>query len=327
MLYFSLSMREVIFIKQNKDKWLEYELAIFGSSKTKPDYLANLYIQLMNDLSYAQTYYPKSKVTLYLNYLAAQTYQKIYKTKRIEENRVVYFFKTEVPLLVYEYKNYLKFSFLIFFIILGIGVLSAKYDPDFVRLILGNGYVDQTLENIKNGDPMGIYKSGSNWGSFIAITINNLYVGLRFFLFGIFAGLGTFLFMMYNGIMLGAFQYFFIQHNTFMESFRGIWLHGALEITSMIIEAFAGFILGGSILFPKTFSRIHSLKRGFKNGLKIFLATVPFTIIAGFIEGFITRYAQQMPDIINYLTIFGTFSLIFYYFIIYPKKVYNSIHS
>jgi hypothetical protein len=56
-------MREVAFIKQNKEKWLEFEQAIFGKAKKNPDELANLYIHLMNDLSYAQTYYPKSKTS------------------------------------------------------------------------------------------------------------------------------------------------------------------------------------------------------------------------------------------------------------------------
>ena len=57
-------MREVAFIKQNKEKWLEFELAIFGKAKKNPDELANLYIQMMNDLSYAQIYYPKSKTVI-----------------------------------------------------------------------------------------------------------------------------------------------------------------------------------------------------------------------------------------------------------------------
>lgn len=318
-------MREVAFIKHNKEQWLEFEKAIYSNTYHKPDYLADMYIQIMNDLSYAQTFYPKSKVTQYLNNLAGQTYQKIYKTKRIEENRVVHFFKTEVPLIVYEHKNYMYFTLLTFAIIVAIGVVSAHYDLNFIRLILGDYYVNLTLDNIQNDDAMGIYKSGSNWGSFIGITFNNLYVGLRFFLYGIFAGLGTLIFLLYNGIMLGAFQYLFIKENAFMDSFRGIWLHGAMEITSMVVEAFAGFILGGSILFPKTFSRINSLKIGFKNGLKIFVATVPFTIFAGFIEGFVTRYAKEMPDVLNYIIIFGTLFLIIYYFFIYPRKVYKKM--
>jgi uncharacterized membrane protein SpoIIM required for sporulation len=320
-------MREIAFIKQNKNQWLEYEKTIYSNAFQQPDYLANMYLQIMNDLSYAQTFYPKSKVTQYLNNLAEQTDQKIYKTKRIEQNRIIHFFKTDIPLTVYEYRSYLKFTVFLFLLIVGIGVVSSHYDLNFIRLILGDFYVNQTLENIKQDDPMAIYQSGSNWGSFIGITFNNLYVGLRFFLYGIFAGLGTLVFLLYNGIMLGSFQYLFIQENVFMDSFRGIWLHGAMEITGMVVEAFAGFILGGSILFPKTFSRLNSFKTGFKNGLKIYIATIPFTIFAGFIEGFITRYTKIMPDILNYIIIFGTLFIIVYYFFIYPKKVYIKLNK
>ena len=170
-------MREVAFIKQNKDKWLDFEQALSGNSTKSPDEVANLYIQLISDLSYAQTYYPKSKTITYLNFLASQIYQKIYKTKREDKNRFISFFKTEVPLLVFEYKRYVLYSFLLFFLCVSIGVISAKYDLDFVRLILGDSYVNMTLDNIKDGNAVAVYKSGSQFGSFIGITLNNLYVG------------------------------------------------------------------------------------------------------------------------------------------------------
>jgi len=319
-------MREVAFIKKNKELWLSYEKALYSSKTQKPDYLAEMYMQIMNDLAYAKTFYPKSKITQYLNSLAIQTYQKIYKTKRIEESRVKRFFFFDVPLTVYKHKKKLNFTLLIFFLFVGIGVISTHFDPNFTRNVLGDYYVNSTLSNIKNEDAMAVYKSGSNWGSFIGITANNLYVGLRFVLFGLTAGFGTLVFLLYNSVMLGTFQYLFVNENAFMESVRGIWLHGAVEITAMIIEAFAGFVLGASMLFPKTFSRINSLKLGFKDALAIFIATIPFTILAGFIEGYITRYAKEMPDILNYAIILSTFSLIFFYFFIYPKRVYKKLN-
>ncbi|MWB96529.1 stage II sporulation protein M [Flavobacterium sp. GA093] len=316
-------MREVAFIKQNKEKWLEFELAIFGKAKKNPDELANLYIQMMNDLSYAQTYYPKSKTVVYLNYLASQIYQKIYKTKRTEKNRLVEFFKTEVPLLVYNYRRYLLYAFILFFLTVGIGVVSAIYDQNFVRLILGDGYVNMTLENIKKGNPMAVYGSGSNWGSFIGITMNNLYVGARCYIYGIFCGIGTFYIALGNGIMLGSFQYFFYEQNVFWKSVRGIWIHGAMEIFAIVIETAAGFILGASILFPKTFSRINSFKIGFKNSFKIFLSTFPFTISAGFLEGYITRYSIEMPNWLSSFIILFTLALISFYYLVYPFIVHQ----
>ncbi len=324
-------MREIAFIKQNKEKWLTFEQAIFGKAKKNPDEMANLYIQLVNDLSYSQTFYPKSKTTQYLNYLASQIYQKIYKTKREDTNRLVYFFKTEVPLIVYQYRRYIMYAFVLFFVFTAIGVLSARYDDSFVRLILGDGYVNMTLENIKEGDPMAVYQSGSNWGGAIAITFNNLFVGLKSFFYGIFAGVGTLWVLIQNSIMLGSFQYFFYEQGVFWESVRGIWVHGSMEIFAMVIEAAAGLILGASMLFPKTYSRLNSFKIGFKNSLKIVLGTMPFTVFAGILEGFVTRYSKAMPNWLNVLIILGTLFLISYYFLIYPyivnKKLQNHVST
>lgn len=318
-------MREVAFIKQNKEKWLEFEQAIFGKSKKNPDEMASLYIHLINDLSYAQTYYPKSKTVTYLNYLASTIYQKIYKTKRQDKNRFKYFFSTEVPLIVYQYRRYLLYAFVLFFCCVGIGVVSARYDQNFVRLILGDDYVNQSLQNIKEGNPVAIYKSGSNWGSFIGITMNNIFVGARCYFYGFFVGFGTFMALLYNSIMLGSFQYFFYERGVFWQSVRGIWIHGSMEIFGIVIEATAGFILGASILFPRTFSRINSLKIGFKDSFKIFISTIPFTIAAGFLEGFITRYSIDMPNWLSVTIILSTLSLISYYYLIYPFIVHRKI--
>jgi uncharacterized membrane protein SpoIIM required for sporulation len=314
-------MREVAFIKQNKTKWQQFEEAITGRSLKGPDEMAHLYIHLVNDLSYSQTYYPKSNTTKYLNFLASQIYQKIYQTKRQEKNRLIYFFKTEVPLLMYQYRYITLFTFILFFTFIGIGVVSAIYDPDFVRLILGDQYVNMTMENIEKGDPIAVYKSGSDWGSFIGITVNNLIVGMKCYTYGVFGGLGTFYIMLSNCIMLGSFQYFFYEHKVFWESVRGIWVHGSMEIFGIVIESTAGFILGASILFPKTFSRFNSFKMGFRNSFKILLSTMPFTFSAGLLEGFITRYALDMPLALNLIIILGTLAFISFYYLIYPYFV------
>lgn len=316
-------MREQTFIKQNKDKWLEFESKIFGTKTSNPDELSSLYIHLMNDLAYAQTFYPKSKTILYLNNLAAKTFQKIYATKKEDTNRLVHFFKTEVPLLVYEYRRYLYYAFAFFFVFVAIGVVSARYDDDFIRLILGDHYVNMTLENIEKGDPVAVYKSGSNWGSHIGITLNNLKVGFYNYILGFFGGLGTIWILFSNSVMLGAFQYLFYKHGVLWPSVRGIWIHGSMEIFAIVVEAMAGLILGASILFPKTYSRYESLKRGVKVSLKIFLSTFPFTIAAGFLEGYVTRYSNVMPNWLSVGIILVTLGVITYYYFIYPKQVYQ----
>jgi uncharacterized membrane protein SpoIIM required for sporulation len=318
-------MREVAFIKQNKEKWLDFEKAIFGKTLKNPDELASLYIHLVNDLSYAQTYYPKSKTILYLNNLAAKAFQKIYKTKREDTNRFVHFWKIEVPMIVYQNRRYVFYAFALFLSFIAIGALSAAYDDTFVRLILGDNYVNMTLENIEAGDPVAVYKSGSNWGSAFGITLNNLYVGMLSFIYGVFGGIGTGYVLLNNGIMLGAFQFFFYREGVFWESVRGIWIHGSMEIFAIVIEGAAGLILGASILFPKTYSRLTSFKIGMKDGVKILISTFPFTVLAGILEGYVTRYSNTMPNWLSVGIILITLSIISFYYLIYPHLVHKKL--
>ncbi|MEW4925507.1 stage II sporulation protein M [Algibacter sp. 2305UL17-15] len=318
-------MREVAFIKQNKEKWLSLETAILNNDFKDPDELASQYTHLINDLAYAQTYYPKSKVIIYLNQLAAKAFQKIYKTKRQDTNRIIGFWKTEVPLICYQYRKFIYVAFIIFFAFTFIGAISAANNAEFLRSILGDEYVNQTIDNIESGNPMAIYGDGSNWGSFVKISIHNMKVGALAFLMGIFGGIGTLWVMFQNCIMLGSFQYFFYEKGVFWESVRGIWIHGAMEIFAIVIECAAGLILGASILFPATHSRYTSFKLGAKTGIKILISTFPFTFFAGFLEGFITRYSNIMPNWLSVGIILITLSIISYYYLIYPYKIQKQI--
>ncbi|PRX55489.1 stage II sporulation protein M [Flagellimonas meridianipacifica] len=310
-------MREAAFVKQNKEKWIAFEKAILNGSSTSPDELADGYIQLTNDLAYAQTYYAESKTLLYLNSLASQAHQRIYKNKKESRNRIIEFWGYEFPLFFKQYHKTLFTAFLIFAVATSIGSLSALNDGSFVRLILGDAYVNLTLENIAKGEPTAIYKSGSEVGTFLGITINNIRVALIAFAFGVITSIGTAYVLFSNGIMLGAFVTFFYTKGVFFEANRQIWLHGTIEISVIIIAGCAGLIMGNSILFPKTFSRRVSFMKGAKDGLKVVVSTIPFFIIAGFIEGFITRYAD-MPDWLAFLIIGGSLALIVFYYIIYP---------
>lgn len=148
-------------------------------------------------------------------------------------------------------------------------------------------------------------------------------VAAKAYIWGISAGILTLYIALQNGIMLGSFQYFFYQHGVLEASLRGIWLHGAMEIFSIVIATMAGFVLANSLLFPRTYSRLYSFKIGVRESLKIFISTTPFFVAAGFIEGFITRYSNTMPLWLNILIISGTLIFISFYYLIYPFLIIN----
>lgn len=312
-------MREAAFIKQNHDKWEEFE-KILAKKSPDPDKLAELFIQITDDLAFAQTQYPKSKTTYYLNGLASQVHQNVYKTKKEGKNRIWNFWKYELPMTVRSCHKYLLYSLIIFSISIAIGAVSAANDDTFVRLILGDQYVNMTLENIDKNDPMAVYKSMNQADMFLRITMNNIYVSFLAFVMGVIVPIGTPYILFRNGLMLGAFQYFFYQQGLFLDSFLTIWIHGTLEISSIVIAGAAGLIIANSILFPGTFRRIDSFRRGSKKGLKIVVGLIPIFITAGFLESFVTRYTEW-PIIIKAFIILLSAFFIIYYFVLYPIKL------
>ncbi|ALI98595.1 stage II sporulation protein M [Rufibacter tibetensis] len=306
-------MREAAFIKQNSAKWKRYAT----EPTSNPDELADRFIELTDDLAFARTFYPESDNTEYLNTLTGKVHQTIYRNKKEKGNRFVLFWKQELPLLFLQYHRQLFFSFLIFLSACFIGAISAANDDTFVRLILGDQYVNQTLANIRKGDPMAVYKQAGETSMFLMITFNNIKVAFTAFVMGVVVSVGTFWILLQNGIMLGAFQYFFYKHGVLATSVLTIWIHGTLEISAIIIAGCAGFVMGNSLLFPKTFSRMESFRRGAKDGLKIVVGLVPVFIMAGFLEGFVTRHTD-MPMFASLSIILGSAALILFYFIVYP---------
>ncbi|MBC2845787.1 stage II sporulation protein M [Winogradskyella flava] len=315
-------MREAAFVKQNKDKWIEFESILKNKTNIDPDLLSDLYIEVTDHLSYAKTFYRNSNTERYLNQLASQAHQNIYKTKKEPKNRLISFFKTEFPNMFYQHHRELLITFLVFSFFVAVGAFSAASEGDFVRSFLGDGYVNMTLENIENGDPMAVYKEQGEFNMFLGITLNNIKVALLAFGYGILFGVGTLYILMQNGIMLGSFQYFFYEQGLLWESARTIWIHGTIEISVIIIAGCAGLVMGNGMLFTGTLPRLESFKRGVINGLKILMSTIPFFIIAGFLEGFVTRHTE-MPDWLAIIIIGGSLTLILFYYVFYPIQLHK----
>lgn len=291
-----------------------------------PDLMADLFIQLTDDLSYAKTNYPKAKTTQYLNSLAARVHQEIYKNKKEKKSRIITFWKYELPFIFKNSHRQLLYAFIITLVAVLIGMVSSAYDESFVRLILGDSYVNMTLDNIDKGDPMAVYKSMNQIDMFLGITVNNIYVSFLCFALGILASFGAGYMLFTNGVMLGAFQYFFYTKGLLLKSVLAIWIHGTLEISAIIIAGCAGLTMGNSILFPGTYSRGASFVRGAKQGVKIVVGLIPVFITAAFFEGFVTRYSN-MPMWLS-LTIIGcSLTFIIWYFIIYPIRLNNRVNK
>lgn len=313
-------MREALFVKQNAAKWEQYE----NMRAATPDELADRFIAITDDLAYAKTFYPKSRTTAYLNGLAARLHQSIYRNKREKGGRFVSFWKYELPLLFKKHQRQLLYSFLFFVTFCLMGALSAKHDDTFVRLIMGDSYINMTNENIGNGDPFGVYKQRDPFEMFFLIAANNIWVSFVAFALGIVFSVGTVYVLIRNGVMLGSFQYYFFSKGLGWDSVLVIWIHGTLEIAAIVIAGAAGLVLGNSFLFPKTYSRMVSLRQGAKDGMKIIMGLVPIFITAALLEGYVTRHTE-MPVWLSGSILAASLTFIIWYVILYPNRLFNTL--
>lgn len=284
------------------------------------DEMARDFTQLVDDLAYAKTFYPSSRVTQYINSLASRIYLGIYQNRKEKSNRLVGFFKYDVPLTMAKHHLLMLFALVVFLLFFAVGFFSAANDQTFVRQVLGDQYVDMTEKNIEEGNPFDVYADSNPVAMWIRIMINNIMVSFTYFFRGILFGIPSIAALARESIRLGAFEHMFYAKGLGGQAVVTVLLHGLLELTAIIITCGAGVIMGKSFLFPGTYKRLDSLREGAKDGIKIIVALVPIFIIASMIEGFITRY-YKMPLFMSLSILFVCGVFIVWYFIIYPIKL------
>jgi uncharacterized membrane protein SpoIIM required for sporulation len=314
---FMFPMKETNFIKQNKEKWIEFEKQL-QINNNDPEKLSNLFVQITDDLSYSRTFYRNRSVRVYLNNISQKVFQNIYRNRSRKRNRLTHFWKNELPQLAWQSRWDLSLSAIIFFLAVAIGVFSSVINPDFPRFIMGDEYVNMTIENIKKGDPMAVYGRMQEGQMFLQITFNNVLVAVITFAMGVFLGIGTVGSLIYNGIMIGTFHYFLYDKGVLGQAMTAVWLHGTLEISAIVIAGGAGLTMGRGLIFPGTLSRMQSFRLSSRRGLKIMLGTVPIFFFAAFIESFVTRYYNSVPDLAKLTLIFISLAFIIGYFVVLP---------
>lgn len=314
-------MRETDFIGQNKEKWADYE-RVLNSGSADAERLSRLFVETTDDLSFARTYYPNRSVRVYINGIAQYVYHKVYRNRKREKGAFKNYWKAELPDAVWHARKTLLASFLIFLLGMGIGLLSSAHDPSFVNLILGDGYVQMTEENIAKGNPLGVYDQGGMLETFLYITWNNIRVGVLCFLLGLLFQAGSVFIVLSNAVMVGAFFWFFIERKLFGEMFYAVMLHGTLELSMIVLAGAAGMTLGRGLVQPGSYTRLQALLISARQGIRIMLGVSAFLVVAGFIEGFATRFTNA-PNFIRGLVVLLSAALIVGYFVVYPYRRYK----
>jgi uncharacterized membrane protein SpoIIM required for sporulation len=106
-------------------------------------------------------------------------------------------------------------------------------------------------------------------------------------------GLGTGAVTIFNGGLIGAIFGLSAENGALDELMRFVLPHGVLELSCIVVSAMAGLRLGWAIVDPGPLTRGASLRREARGAMEIVLGTMPWLVLAGVIEAFVSP--RQLP--------------------------------
>jgi uncharacterized membrane protein SpoIIM required for sporulation len=120
------------------------------------------------------------------------------------------------------------------------------------------------------------------------ILTNNIQVSFLAFAGGILGGVGTALVLLYNGALIGGVAGLTAAAGRLGSFVELVAPHGVLELSVIAVSGAAGMTVGWSLVDPGRRTRRTALAAGARRGAEIVLGTMPWFVLAGLVEGFVT---------------------------------------
>ena len=120
------------------------------------------------------------------------------------------------------------------------------------------------------------------------VMVNNMQVTLVAFAGGILAGAGTLLALIFNGMILGIVGGLAIEAGNGSAFVRLVSAHGPLELSCIVAGGVAGLRMGWALIDPGPLPRRRALVREARPAIEIALGTLPWLVVCGLAEGFLT---------------------------------------
>ena len=124
------------------------------------------------------------------------------------------------------------------------------------------------------------------------VLTNNVQVTFLAWAAGIAAGVGTAVILVYNGLILGAIGGLTTGAGNGGYFVELVAAHGVLELSCIVVAGAAGLRLGWSLVEPGRRPRVDSLVAEGRKSVEIVLGTAPWLVVAGVVEGFVSRQGR-----------------------------------
>ena len=324
--------------KKNSASVMDNNVAVHSSArsthshahKTSGYELIRLYRITCQHYALAQQRHYSPQLVHYLHDLVIKGHQQLYQRDSHILTRIYRFFSYTFPVRLRLHANLFWLS-LAFFLLPAILMGWAAYEhSDMLYSIMPAEQV-RTMEEMYNpaNDMVGRdseRRSDTDIAMFGYYILNNVGIDFRIYGMGIFAGIGTLLSLLYNGLVIGGVS----GHLTGVGYGETFWPfvsgHGSFELIAAVISGAAGLRLAQSLFMPGNYRRIDAFKIAGKQSIELLIGAATMTFIAAFIEAFWSS-SSVVPDMVKYIVAAILWTAVIAYLCLTGRREYNNYQA
>lgn len=285
-------MKELQFLAARREDWSRWDDWLTARRKDLPfpaPELPHRYRELCADLSLARDRDYSSPLVDSLHDRVLRAQQRIYGAQPGVMQAWRRFLVADFPALVRQEWRYVVPAALVFFLPLLLYIAAAQAWPESVYLVIPTGQAAQ-IEEMYSPDAPQLGRPRRNAGddfTMLGVYVwNNVRIDFQCFAGGIVFGIGSLLYLLYNGLSIGAIAGH-LTHLGYIATFWGFVAgHSSFELIGAVLSGASGLRIGYALVAPGPLTRGAALRKAARVAVRLLYGAAVLTFCAAFIEAF-----------------------------------------
>lgn len=298
---------EAAFAERRRADWGELDRVVTaaqarGLRRLSPDDVARLtplYRDTCADLARAEAARYSAGLVDYLQGLTAAAHTVVYGARPRSASALSALAEgaRAFPRALRERRRAFALAFALFFVPLALSLVATLLEPSFALRVAPESQLRPLADAYAQGFAHG--RAGGEGALMTGFYVNNnVGIALRCFALGIFGGLGSAFFLVYNGVTIGAVIGWVIAHGAGANILAFVVGHGPFELGAIVIAGAAGLSLGWAVVAPGERTRLASLQTVARDVLVLVLGAAVMLLVAALIEGLWS--GSSVPNAVKY---------------------------
>ena len=283
-------MKQSRFEALHQSDWSMFEEAMTALEKRKPCALNDFpaaYRQLCHQLSLAKSRAYNPQLIQYLNQLVMRGHQQLYQSRQSFWASLWYQLAVGFPLAVRQNASFMWIGTALFWLPLLLIFALIQFHPETVYVLIApENVAEMEAMYSPSAEHIGRNRDAdSDVEMFGFYIFNNIRIAFQTFASGLFFGIGSIFFLVFNGLHIGA-VFAHLYGIGYHAIFSFAVAHGSFELTAICLSGGTGLKLGWALLSPKQLTRQAALVQAGRESVPLMIGCGIFLLIAAFIEAF-----------------------------------------